>query len=595
MNKTNFPASWSSPLATDLISCCEVKADSKKTSSLTISLSTSLFKSFESKSNSAIYIRGEKNWKKFRNLLFTKMDSFQSPTVKTTTADLPPEILCKLFKHLRLSDLLKLKSVCKFWNQLISYNVKVARLLVDADLEIAERWCHPNRPFAEPELCEPDLFVTHCKRPILSQLKCLKLDNRREYGNKLHCFPAIKLNCFRLLEQLEINYLPCEPVKLTFPNLRILSLNWRNSKIDVELDCPKLSVLQYGERDDKDLLRVKQPETIRVLQNEDTFCPMVGTKLIRFKNLEVIKYRMRGPDFLDRLTLQNLKQLKEIHYDLIDLEENSDQTIRALKEFLGHRRALGRSKLVVFFVGLQIGKDDLSDIDLGSVVRNEKNLISYEKLHMKHYDRLQEELAFVYEVDYSALISLVGVLPKDYFRRFSDLRWVKATCPVNEANFLEFIKQCYNLEHFAIHNCDLSQQFFDQLGRLCSFTNFYLSEDEERRRTETQLEFSFIGKFTRLFHMAVEKDLSLNSLRTLLTSLGKLELLMMNNELLFSFRGTHFEFWKNNRANKFCLAAKKKTLLATETPDEIIEQFENYEDLENLIREVKDDDKDEAR
>ena len=61
---------------------------------------------------------------------------------------LPPEILVQILSHLDLSDLVKLKSVCKLWNELITFNVKVTGLIVDTVAHQRRFW-YPtiNKPF----------------------------------------------------------------------------------------------------------------------------------------------------------------------------------------------------------------------------------------------------------------------------------------------------------------------------------------------------------------------------------------------------------------------------------------------------------------
>ena len=104
-------------------------------------------------------------------------------------------------------------------------------------------------------------------------------------------------------------------------------------------------MLRY-ELDGLDLLRVEYPETVRVLESR-----MFGAKLSQFKNVECLRCTSDDHGFLHESTLQNLKQLKEVHYDLtIDCFGYADyeEVMQALKNFLKQKRKLGRSDLKVY-------------------------------------------------------------------------------------------------------------------------------------------------------------------------------------------------------------------------------------------------------
>ena len=146
---------------------------------------------------------------------------------------------------------------------------------------------------------------------MLLSLKYLKLNSRLYWNGKLNRFKPNGLNAFRYLVHLEIDYYQATKLYLCLPNLEILSLNWWNNSCHIKLNLPKLQVLAYNEPHSEDLLRVEHPETIRVLTTQ-----MFGAKLARFKKVECLKCSERYHDFLDRSTLLNLKQLKQVHYDV---------------------------------------------------------------------------------------------------------------------------------------------------------------------------------------------------------------------------------------------------------------------------------------
>lgn len=509
------------------------------------------------------------------------MNQLRFVRVKTID-DLPPEMLQEVLRPLSLLDLVKCKLVCKRWNELIS-RMKIERLFVDADLETNERWYYTNRPTKSCDVCCPELFVAQYKQAILSNLRYLRLDyeswNNDSKQLKVLRFDPNALNAFKQLIQLDIDHYEAGELHLKLPNLEILSLNWYHNTNPVSVDCPKLTIMGFCELAENDNLRMENIDRIRYLDS-----PILGAKLARFRNLEVLRCTEYDQGLLDRSTLLNLKQLKVIYCGIgfgnYDTSSDFRDLHRRLCEFMRLKRVLGRKELRVYFAGLLLVDEDLGDIDFGLEVREGRDFISPEQLYMKHYHRLQDELDFVVNVDYSRLFSLVDVLPDDYFRRFLNLKGVKAFCPLNETHFLAFLRQIYSLEWFSIYNSNLSQEFFECLPELCSLTNFYLFETDESGRSpenepakkELQLDFSFIGKFRRLCFVMIERDLSWLSLRTFVAAFAPLRN-MFENAWPFRFRGASFKIWKTAHSYSL-MTSKNETLLEAVSLREIVDYLE---------------------
>lgn len=516
--------------------------------------------------------------------------NFSCRPVAKTINDLPPEMLQEILRPLSLLNLVRLKLVCKLWNELIS-RIKIDRLFVDADLETKERWYYTNRPSGESDVCCPELFVAQCKQTMLSNLKYLRLDyevwDNQLKKMKVLNFDPNELNRFRQLVQLDIEHYEAGPLQLKLPNIEILSMNWYHNKNPVSVDCPKLRILGFCELSENDQLRVKNIDRVRVLDS-----PILGAKLARFKNLEVLRCTEYDQGFLDRSTLLNLRKLKVIYSGIgfgnYDIGNFKNDVLQRLKEFMRQKRILNRTDLKVYFAGLLLIDEDLADIDFGLEVREGRDFISPEQLYMKHYHRLQDQLDFVVNVDYSRLFSLVDVLPEDYFRRFLNLKGVKAFCPLNEQHFLVFLKQIYSLEWFSIYNSDLSQAFFDCLPEFCSLTNFYLFETDELNenggtaansgKSEIQLNFSFISKFKRLCFVQIERDLSLLSLRTFVASFEGMRN-MYENAWPFQFRKKNYKILKHSSSSSrkmqsySLVANKSETLLEGVSLAELVDHL----------------------
>lgn len=452
--------------------------------------------------------------KTVRQFLFAKKMSAPLKTIH----DLPPEMLEEIFSYLCLITPVELKLVCKLWNELIS-RMKLHSLFVDNDLDSREKWFHSNRPCRQSELCTPVVFYSRHKHPTLVNLRCLRLDN--SIGHHPTYFDFNELNMFEQLVQLEIHCDWTKDLDLHLPNLEILLLVKNQLARKVNLDCKKLAALSYSNHGNS--LFVQHPDTIRMLDSN-----MVGTKLIQFKNLEWLRCANKNLT-IDDSTLQTLRKLEvaaHTDYKGRDFRE----LIEALRSLIQRKRRLGGSDLVIYLAGLQvITEDDLSEIEfdfgLGS------NLIWSEKLHMKHYDRLQVRMEFVQDVDYNQLVDSIDVLPDDYFSRFSNLREVTAYCPLNEQHFSEFLRKVYSLQKLALYfSPDLSQSFFDSLPEFCSLFYFYLLRPREwysgenNERHVIKLDFKFIGRFKKMKFLGIYEKLSRRSSNSIFSAIDKIKL-----------------------------------------------------------------------
>lgn len=511
------------------------------------------------------------------------MDSPQPSKEMKSINDLPQTLLGAIFEQLTLADRVRLRSVCKLWNEQLS-KVKSKRLSVDPFLYYKERWYHSNRPCRESELCDPNLFVAEFQKSAFSELKYLKLNYRLiESHNKLKDFDLNQLNAFTELLQLDIDYYQTGDLNLHLPNLQIFALRWSKS-CKLVLDTPKLNALRYNEPTECDLLSVVHPESVRTLDSA-----MVGAKLTRFPNLESLRYMHYDPRSIDGATLLNLQQLKAVHYDfrITHFAPGSfEQMKRELQQFMRERRNLGRTDLKVYFVGLQLIADDLSDIDFGLETGRKGSILPIERLYMRHYDRIQDEMRFVWSVNYNRLFGATEVLPDDYFSRFFNLSRVSAACPLNEQHLLEFLRKVYRLEWFKLYDSDLSQAFFDCLPEFRSLTRFVMLQTEarrDRRGDEIHLDFTFIGKLEEMRILTLHEDLSVLSLRSFIPSLKHLK--RINQKCQFRFKGIYFEMKskategssdQDENADKYVLQTDNdKIILKSTTLCEMVKYFEN--------------------
>ena len=221
-------------------------------------------------------------------------------------------------------------------------------------------------------------------------------------------------------------------------------------------------------------------------------------------------------------------------------------------------------------------------------------------------------MSLVYEVNYSLLFSLVNVLPADYIDRFNNLCEVIAHCPVDEQHFLGFLKKLYCLKSLTLWNSNLSQRFFDTLPEFGSLTYIDLDHDDEERKDnreedEIYLNFSFLSQFVNLNYLWITKDLSLESIRSLIPAFENLRAVLnskaiIEKALAFGFQGGKFEVRRNSKPGYdenmreiidertkryYCLSVErlydgKKRLLNNIFSNQVVEFFENYDYLKKL-------------
>ena len=458
----------------------------------------------------------------------------------TTINELPPEILSEVLRHLNLSELIEKKLVSKLWNELISSNVKIIRLVVDPyNSHYNARWFHVNLPvdwYLEP--CPPNLFLAQFDRPILSKLKYLRI-NAFDYETPL--IRPSDLNRFILLEHLEIELLReyTTDFEWTLPNLRVLKVQFyrlsatEHRELQVSIDAPKLNTVFW------DLsLKLKSPETIRTLDAD-----LNASELSPFQNVEV--YRCRAEfNFINDDLIEQLPNLKtlDIYGDINNIRHafgGIDEIRQFLKRLLAIRRRLGRPRL--FFVGIEIKSDELVDnLDLRINDRESSLWSEYSSEHLylsnNYPANLQDQLDYVRGVDYTRLLSVTrNEIPTDYFKRFFNIRDVFAFGVIQDApHFLTFLKGVEMLECLYLVKPALDQAFYDCLPTFCSINDFYLEE-----RPEIELNFDFLGRFEPFIGMfRIDRDLKLQSAKSLPNLLKFFKRSSGSRKFQFIFRGT---------------------------------------------------------
>ena len=448
------------------------------------------------------------------------------PTKQTSIEELPPELINELFEYLHPKDLAACSLVNKRWYS-IHAAFKLHRLLVidlfdDDNRSDFSRWYDTTRPIQETDQCRLATFRRLAEKPLLSHLKHLAI-----YVNKLE-FDLNELNRFQHLVHLEIKIVDLGEVRvdLKLPKLRVLVSFGPKRHCVLSIDCPTLSTLVY--RGQTNLLDVKHPETIRKL---DMNCSSMT--LAAFKNVECLV--TREFEAINKATLLSLPRLREVRYterieSFFSRKLRNDVTIDQLKQtlsrFVKEAKKLRGNDFQFNFCAFQLTKVDVNQIDFSVEFQNARSgwTTVKERVYMKNYHLIEPgALDFVKHVDYTLLLYYATKeFPRCFSQKFTDVHSVNAVGLIKDPDhLLWFLKSLRSLKCLALFNTQLSQEFYDQLPASApSLVTFYLSD--KHPENELQLNFDFIGQFSRLFLTIVQPPLSFESATSLVRWLGKL-------------------------------------------------------------------------
>ena len=443
------------------------------------------------------------------------MSSSTSPV--TSIEDLPPEMICELFKHLHPRDLATCSQVNKRWNSLYS-SFKVDSLVAVGAFDlILDQWCYPVRKIENRERCGPVEFVRLTELPLLSNLKHLALCG---FLNEFD-FNLNQLNYFVHLVHLELNLqrIGSERVHFNFPKLKVLAFHQPGWDAPLSIDCPELNVLvYYPKANSKSLLDVKHPESIRKLDTN-----MFGPKLSLFKTFKNVEYLVaRQFSVIHRDILQSLPKLKELHYKAsisaafqrFSHEDRSlDRMKQTLNEFLDEAMSLRGREFQFNFAGFPLTKTKLDQINFdvqetGEERRGEGYVVD-EHVYMKNYELIEPgALDFVDRLYYPSLIAarLSAHIPTCFSEKFTNVKsvcvmmWKDYVTAVDVTHFLRFLKSLSFLRSLNLSSVSFDQEVYDQLPASAPLLNQFLFS---AKRRELKLNFDFIDELSHIKQVCI--------------------------------------------------------------------------------------------
>ena len=187
--------------------------------------------------------------------------------------ELPPCLLLKVFSYLPISEVIRLKLVCKAWQEISAFVRFKSLSIYRYDFEKVE-----EQPLIKPERFPEnfDLYINDFEKffrstgPMVNKVQrlvvCLYAHPVNYENKRLEKF----LHRFRLLEELELRVLGFDyfpdgaypTFSLKLKRLRKLEINYKYRII--KLDCPQLSYLDV-EKSNLSTCRIRYPEKLRTL------------------------------------------------------------------------------------------------------------------------------------------------------------------------------------------------------------------------------------------------------------------------------------------------------------------------------------------
>lgn len=356
--------------------------------------------------------------------------------------------------------------------------------------------------------------ILRCPSQILRNLKYLRIFDTPEQE-----FIKFKeLNKFKNLQILEIRLrsffpqdaiksdtypntgLECRPIySLELPKLKALLIEFY-FQIDESVllidtpDLHSLSIYHYNRLDMIDNhIRFKYPLTIKYVQFNNCY-----DNIVVFSNLERLDFYFEPSESRWINDIQKLEKLNKLR--IVKKIRNS-----RLNDLIKSKR----DAVEIFFYGVRI--KDVSKF-------NEMTQDNPLKFQIDNYGELDDDLDFVWDFNYSDLISLLPATgqPSDLFRKYNNIQYIEVNSMVKDGDrLLGFIKECYSLFRFKIKGALLCQEFYDKLPDVSALSYLQIFEKG------VHLNFGFIMRMDSLldletnFDILADEHLDLNRLKNL--------------------------------------------------------------------------------
>lgn len=457
--------------------------------------------------------------------------------------ELPDELYQFLFEFLNLSDVINLQFVCRFFNAKVKA-YKVRDLFFQSSL-CSTDWHFPLPNYTFRNILHPSkAFLLKRSLFKIEHLKYFKFKtfgdfdkfgiDYKEIVNKLvylvHLEISFKIPLFDRradqirdsqdgklilprLEKLHFEDNPCSALEIDAPNLR-----------DFHFDVPET----YGANEAFErkwrTIKFTHPSSVKWL-----WVYKFGFLQQRFSALQKVKHLtiLNGSDLDTDYLLDYYSDLETVSMRICSLYG---------LERLIQRKSLLKAHVKVYFEGIEIS--DHKELAALEEEINRRNL-NPKSIHyflsrasdtmLRNYEKLSQNLFWVRELDYKALMNLVavkpglvpeaifnrfnylkaistesepderhylGLLPEELaFDRFNYLRKISTESEFDERHFLKFLTCCQSLTQLYFYGSKISQTFLDELPSVTSlrFLKLIISS-----RNPPDLDFRFLNRMANL-------------------------------------------------------------------------------------------------
>lgn len=355
---------------------------------------------------------------------------------------------------------------------------------------------------------------------------------------------GLNLEHFQHLEQLQIMNLRIHKSgSVNLPNLKTLSINnvtlvgFSNRLHDTSLtiETPNLFAFETevrivnGPSFTLKNFKFLYPDKITYLKIRQMFFD--SDLLKNFVNLKYLFFKFRDPsstshyygkevsEIFIKSFSDNLK-LAELHFDFIG--ESS----------LSYLFKANKSKTKIFLKGQLI--ESLDDIDSHF---NEKGLLI--ELNSKsialNYFKAYHLQNLIFEINFTDLVSILGVIPDDFHTKFINLFKVTVDECKNQEIFFDFIKKIKSLRVLKINKASFDQSFYDNLKYCCPYLGLIDIKEPDIS------DFRFLCECKNLQKIFIRQNVdSLDQIKNIIVELKEIY------HFVFYFKGKKFEVSQGN-------------------------------------------------
>ena len=478
--------------------------------------------------------------------------------------DLPIEIWKMiLLEDFELEELMKMKYVCKKFNQIINF-FEFEEIVIGHLKSESQFWYYTNKKLKR------DSIVCPCRLDFFDQLN--KNSSFANHFNKLKTFKIgltynFDLNKFNQLNKLEHLELDSdlwlkEETTLNLPNLKIFKIRIRSNSKLLIIDSFKLSIIcsLHLER-----IQIKRPETVK----EITLSMNKNENLKKFLNLEILRYQNQNE--LDVESLPDLLplKLKQIHFYLVrdsETRRKMDTYKNKIYSFLAKIKSIPIKDLKVYFECVEL------ELELENKIPTEL-FLTQPNYHLisNYFNKLEENVRGCELICFAQLLMAFNQrIPDDFFKKFTMVKTIVIRVRLDQDKLIEFISKNTNLEEIYIYHNNFNQEFFDKLPDYCPqliFFNWDVNDADNSLNFD--LNFNFFLKFKNLVKISITKFINLELIFKIFE----------NSKVFYSIAFTHNEdkivIQKPNNKKPFSFSLEYgESEWSKLKPEELIEIFD---------------------